>query len=75
MTFTLQAVAVAFALMLLSGFGSDTAFAKAQQLSPAQQKCLNGYNSCRSPCFGKRNPGPCWAVCKTQYRQCKRQAR
>ena len=75
MNFRLRASVLALALLLLPALAGETAAAKQQTLSPAMQKCLNGYNSCRSPCFGKRNPGPCWTICKAEYRQCKRQAR
>ncbi|XSG81996.1 MAG: hypothetical protein ACPW61_13135 [Methyloligella sp. ZOD6] len=62
-------------LLLMPVLAGDSAIAEAQPLSEAQQACLNGYNSCRAPCYGKRNPGPCLSACRANYNICKRQAR
>ncbi|MFD0986057.1 hypothetical protein [Methyloligella solikamskensis] len=74
MNFILKAALAALALLLLPVFAGEVAVAKEQPMTPAMQKCLNGLNSCRSPCFGRRVPGPCLTICKAEYRQCKRQA-
>jgi len=68
------AAAVSMALLMLTA-AAQPARAEEQPRSQAEQTCLNGYNSCRSPCFGKRTPGPCLASCRATYNICKGQAR
>jgi len=70
------AIAVAMAAQLfMLGFADAPAAAQEQPRNEAEQTCLNGFNSCRSPCFGKRNPGPCLASCRADYNICKNQVR